>query len=299
MLSKEITGAIEMLRKGKEENKGKIMTPEAALADRKQIDGILGSLPLREGISIEKIVTDDVTGEFYRLVGNDPEKRRGKVLLFLHGGGFINGSVLSRRKLCHDIMARAKSDAFSVEYGQWPESEHPRALNDCVAAYDWLLERGYRAGDIQFFGESAGAMLTLTTLLYLRDQGRDLPDRALVFSPVAGQDMKLPSHWEMEEKDPMISYEPVVPYYEHADFLSPYVSPGYGDFKGFPPLSIHAGSEEVLVDDSRLIYDLCREAGVEVSLKIWDGLFHVFPLFASPESDRAIEEIGRFFSGDI
>ena len=296
MVSREIQEAMEMLRKSKEESRGVVMTPGRALADRARIDGILGSLPPGRGITSTRTIREEgLTGEFYTWDEGDPEKLQGRVMLFLHGGGFMNGSVLSRRKLCHDIQAAAKIDAFSVEYGQWPEEEHPRGLEDCVAAYRWLRSRGYAGRDICFFGESAGAMLTLTTILYLKDAGEELPGRALVFSPVAGQEMDLDSHRDREQRDPMISYEPVVPYYRHADFFSPYVSPARGDFRGFPRLAVHVGTEEVLFDDALLIHRKCRDAGADASLRIWEGLFHVFPLFPSPETDEALREIGEFF----
>ncbi len=295
MLSKEIQGAIEMLHNEKKRNAGKAVTAESALEDRGRIDDILGSLPFSDSISIEAIKTKDFEGALYTYDENDPEKLKGRVLLFLHGGGFMNGSVKSRRKLCHDIMEHVKIDALSVEYGQWPETEHPQALNDCVAAYRWLISMGYSGKDIYVFGESAGAMLTLTMTLFLKDHGDELPGKTFVFSPVAGQEIALPSHDDLDERDPMISYEGVVPYYRNADFKSPYVSPAYGDFQGFPKLAIHVGSEEVLLDDSKLIYNKCCEAGVDVSLKVWDGLFHVFPLFNSPETEEALQEIAGYF----
>ncbi len=297
MLSKKIQDAAAMLHQEKNKNKGKRITPESVLADRNRIDGILGNLHFSERILIEKILTNEIEGEFYIYDEKDPEKISDKVMLFLHGGGFMTGSVLSRRKLCQKIMEHTKIDAFSVEYGQWPEHEHPRALNDCTASYRWLLEKGYKSRDIYVFGESAGAMLTFTMILYLKELNEKLPGKAVAFSPVAGQKIDLSSHAELEERDPMLSYESVVPYYSNADSLNPFVSPAYGNFEGFPKLAIHVGSEEVLLDDSKLLYEKCREAGVDVSLKIWDGLFHVFPLFDCPETDAAISEIADFFRG--
>jgi len=297
MLSKEIQEAAAMLHAEKNKGRGRLITPESAVEDRNRIDGILGNLPFSKNISIEKIRTAEIEGEFYTYDGNEPEKLSGKVLLFFHGGGFMNGSVLSRRKLCQNIMEYTKIDAFSVEYGQWPESEHPKALNDCIASYKWLLDKGYDGKDIYVFGESAGAMLTFTVLLYLKDHGINLPRKAVAFSPVAGQEIDLPSHTQLEDRDPMISYDSVVPYYRNSDFSSPYVSPAYGNFDGFPEVAIHVGSEEVLLDDSKLLYEKCREAGVNASLKVWDGLFHVFPLFDCPETKTALTEIAEFYRG--
>lgn len=296
MLSKEITEAINILRKGKEESKKIKMTPVIALKDRNRIDEILGCLPQSQNVThTKKLSEGGFEGELYTYDKTDSEKLNGKVLLFLHGGGFINGSVLSRRKLCHNIMDETKIDALSVEYEQWPEGEHPQALNNCVAAYRWLLENDYDNKDIYIFGESAGAMLTLTMTLYLKNNNVPLPGKSVIFSPVSGQKIDLPSHSERDERDPMISYDPVIPYYMNSDLKSPYVSPYYGDYTGFPKLAIHVGTEEVLYDDAILIYKKCKESGVDVTLHEWEGLFHVFPLFQSPETDLAIKEIGSFF----
>ena len=292
MVSEQAKAVMDDLRKGKERSKGEALTPESVLRDRAGIDKIFEKVPLNQNIGIEAVETADFKGEFFTLKGS------AKVLLFLHGGAFMNGSVFSRRKLCHDIMEASGMDALSVDYGQWPESKHPQALNDAVAAYKWLMGKGYDPQDILFFGESAGAMLTLTSILYLKDQGIPLPGKAVVFSPVAGQDMDLDSHSSRDDRDPMISYEPVVPYYEGSDFESPYVSPGNGDFSGFPQLCIHVGTEEALYDDSRLIYQMCQEDGVDVTFREWEGLFHVFPLFDIPETKVAVKEIAAFLKGD-
>ncbi len=297
MLSKEVQEIMEMLRKNKESNKGKLITPEKVLKDREEIDSIFKDMPVSESIHVKKIRTHGVDGELYTNLNKQAEMD-GKILLFIHGGGFMTGSVLSRRVLCHQIIEAGGLDGFSVEYRQWPEEEHPKALADCVAAYQWLLESGYESRNIYIFGESAGAMLTLTMIHYLKDNDMELPGKALVFSPIAGQDLELPSHSGKEKADPMISYDSVIPYYYNADFKSSYVSPLYGDFTGFPPLSIHVGSEEVLFDDALAIKEKCMASGVDISLRIWDGLFHVFPLFNCPETQIAVKEIASFYMSE-
>ncbi len=291
MLSKEIKMFIEMLANEKKANQGQETTPESAVVTRQSIDEKIGTYT-DELIDIEVIDNDLTKGEFYHLKGT---KNKEKIILFIHGGGFSIGSVMSRRKMFMDLMKNAKMDAYSVDYGQWPEAKHPQGLNDCVNAYQYLLNEGYDAKNIYMFGESAGAMLVLTTNLYLKDHGIECPGKTCVFSPVAGQNLDLASHTERNERDPMITIESVVPYYEGSDFNSPYVSPAYGDFKDFPPLYIHVGTEEVLYDDAILIYNKCKEADVDVKLKEWEGLFHVFTLFPSPETDEALKDIAQYF----
>lgn len=294
MLSNEVKEIINMLRSSKEQGEGRELTPEGVLQDRKRLDEMMDGRPTPEGIEVEFISEQEVSGELLHYDPSDPEKREGHILLFLHGGGFMFGSPMSRRQLCAGILKNAKMDGLTVKYGQWPEAKHPEGMMDCIRAYLWLLAKGYSPDKIHLFGESAGAMLTLTMLLYLKDQGEPLPKNACVFSPIYGQDVEIASHITREERDPMISWTNIVPYYREAELHHPYVSPGFGDYKGFPRLQIHVGSEEVLFDDSVEIAKRCREAGVDVSLRVWDGLFHVFPLFPCPETDAAIEEIAAF-----
>lgn len=298
MISREAKEIIEMLRISKEQNKGKKMTAESALEVRKMLDEMMGAKVVPQGITVEIVDEQGVKGEFLHYDETDSQKHEGHILLILHGGGFATGSVLSRRQLCAGILKHAKIDGFTVEYGQWPEAIHPVGLNDCLNGYRWLIKKGYSPEKIHVFGESAGAMLTLTMLLYLKDHGEQLPKNACVFSPVAGQGSVLESHVKREERDPMITAESVIPYFSQADFSDPYVSPRYGDFKGFPNLQIHVGSEEVLFDDSVLIEKLCKKAGVNVTLRVWEDMFHVFPLFPCPETEEAFGEIGQFLLED-
>ena len=297
MVSKEAKEIIRKLRASKEQNRGRKVTAESVLASRKMIDGMLGTIPTPQGITVEVLDEQGIKGEYLHY-DNDVEKLNGHILLFLHGGGFSTGSALSRRQLCLGIVRHAKMDAFSVEYRQWPDAVHPAALNDCLDSYRWLIKKGFHNENIHMFGESAGAMLTLTTILYLKDHGEPLPKNACIFSPVAGQGSVLQSHVNREERDPMITAESVIPYFSQTDFNDPYVSPRYGDYKGFPRLVIHVGTEEVLFDDSVLIEKLCKEAGVDVTLRIWEGMFHVFPLFSCPETEEAYNEIGEFLKKD-
>lgn len=291
MLSSEIKFFIDMLSKDKAANRGKKQTAESALETRRAIDQNIGGHTDPQ-IEIEMINNEMSSGEFYT---NQKVEQSEKIILFIHGGGFSIGSVESRRKMFMEILKESGLNGYSVDYGQWPEAKHPQGLLDSVNAYKYLLDRGYKTENIYMFGESAGAMLVLTSNLYLKDKGFELPAKTCVFSPVAGQNIDLPSHSERDARDPMITIEHVVPYYEGSDFNSPYVSPAYGDFTGFPKLYIHVGTEEVLYDDAALIYEKCKEAKVDVKFKAWEGLFHVFPLFPSPETDIAIKDIADYF----
>lgn len=299
MISQQIQAAIEQLWAGKRATleMNQPLTPEIVQFARAAGDDMLAGRPVPAGIAVEKISTPETSGEFYTYDSSDKEKLSDHVLLFIHGGGFATGSVASRREMCTSILAKAKMDGYSVDYTQWPEAKHPKGLEDSLAAYRWLLAKGYEPSKIHFFGESAGATLVLTMGLYLKDHGEPLPADVTVFSPPVSQDLSdpaFPSHTERMDRDPMITGLDDMPYFDGADVRDPYASPVYGDWSGFPRLSIHVGTEEILYDESIVLNDVAKKAGVDVTLTVWDELFHVFTLFPSPETDKAIAEIAAF-----
>lgn len=292
MLSQEARDIIKMLFASKRTEE-EVDIPEETIATRKSLDERLGKTALPEFVTDEKVDDGGVSGEFLRYTGKD--KVHGHVLMLLHGGGFMTGSVISRRAPFAGLVKESRMDALAVTYTQWPEGTHPAALEDSLRAYQYLLNRGYEARNIHLFGESAGAVLALTTVLTLKHEGSPLPGSVCVFSPVAGPGEPLLSHTERAERDPMIVYRKGIPYYGDHDNHDFRLAPRYGDYRGFPKLSIHVGSEEVLYDDAVLIRDLCEKAGVDVRFREWEGLFHCFLLFPCPEAGDAFREIGRFF----
>lgn len=224
---------------------------------------------------------------------------RDKIVLFLHGGGFASGSIASRRYLVTTALKYAELNGISITYTQYPEGQHPQGLLDCVSAYTQLLKRGFDANNIYLLGESAGAAMCLSMTLYLKDHAIDLPGRICLFSPPTNLAEEYLSRRSRAQTDPIVpaNFNSSIRYFETSDKRSPYVSPIYGDFVGFPPLYINVGTDEVLFDDSVSLYKKCLQAGTDVHLKIWEGLFHVFPLVPSPESEEALKLAGRFLSG--
>ncbi len=292
MLSQQAKDIIKMLFASKNTEEEKDI-PQEVIATRLGLDERLGQSPVAENVRVTPLSHPDVDGEFHQYTGSD--RVDGHVLMLLHGGGFMTGSVISRRAPFSGIVQAARMDALAVTYTQWPEGTHPAALIDSLRAYEYLLQQGYQAEKIHLFGESAGAVLALTTVLTLKDQGKPLPGSVCIFSPVAGPGEPLLSHTERADRDPMIVYRKGIPYYGNTDQKDFKLAPRYGDYRGFPKIQIHVGSEEVLYDDAMLIRDLCKEAGVDVRLKEWEGLFHCFLLFPCPEAKDAFHEIGQFF----
>jgi acetyl esterase/lipase len=187
-----------------------------------------------------------------------------------------------------------------IDYRLAPENPFPAALEDATAAYRWLLKSGFKPEQIVIAGDSAGGGLSLSTMVSLRDAGDPLPRGAVLLSPwtdLAGTGESIKTHAEI---DPWLNADNLIPfaalYFGKEDGRHPLVSPLYADLHGLPPMLIQVGSDEILLDDSTRLASRAQAAGVEVKMEVWDGLWHVWHIFASqlPEGQKAIEDLGRF-----
>lgn len=228
-----------------------------------------------------------------------------RAMLYLHGGGFVVGSIESHRSTVARIARAAGCMALVIDYRLAPEHPFPAALDDCVAAYEWMLEQGFGPEKLAIVGDSAGGGLTASTLLALRDSGRPLPAAAVMISPATDLAMTGETILTKKQDDPLINVRwgsiCVGMYLGDTDPRNPLASPVYGDLAGLPPLLIQVGTREVLLDDSICFAQKARAAGVEVELEEWQGMFHVFHVCAPlvPESRQAIERIGVFCSSHM
>jgi epsilon-lactone hydrolase len=237
-------------------------------------------------------VGDDAVDE----LGCDTAER---IVLHLHGGAYVMGSPRTHRGLAAAISRSSHAQVFLPRYRLAPEDVHPAAVDDALAAYRWLLEdQGYPAGRIAFSGDSAGGGLAVALLYAARDAGLPMPACYVGLSPwtdLAGTGSTLR---ELDGVDPWLSADLVVPaaraYAGTVALDHPLVSPLYGDLAGLPPMLVHAGSDEILLDDARRLVTRAREAGVDASLGVFPGLWHVFQAFPLPESRASLREIGAF-----
>jgi acetyl esterase/lipase len=185
-----------------------------------------------------------------------------------------------------------------VDYRLAPEHPFPAALEDCLAAYRWLLGTGISPLDIVIAGDSAGGNLTLTTLLSLRDAGDPLPAAAVCIAPMT--DLEGTGESFRTKDDPALTAEFALKVARHYagdhDLRLPLLSPYHGDLRGLPPLLIQVGGDEILLSDATRLADDARAAGVEVHLAVWPKMWHVWHVFAPslPEARRAIDDIGAF-----
>ncbi len=243
---------------------------------------------------------DDISCEWVIAPGADPDVR----LLYLHGGGYVSGSGAFYQALAARISAAAGCVVLLPDYRLAPEHPFPAGLEDCVRAHEWLTATGPagpKSAKATFIaGDSAGGGLTLAVLLALRDRRLSLPKGAIPISPFTDLTLSGESIQSEGGLDP-IMHPKCLPdfvklYVTDADLRNPLASPVFGDYAGIPPLLIQVGEHEVIRDDSTRTAARARAAGVNVTLEIWPGMFHVFqshePLL--PEGRQAIEHIADF-----
>lgn len=262
---------------------------------RRMVEGIL-----RAGISpriqVEAVTAAGVNGEWLT-----PENVAGeRILYYIHGGGYCLGSLASHRMFVAWLARKLRCRALHIDYRLAPEHPFPAGLNDVVAVYKWILDQGIRPADVWIGGESAGGGLTLAALVSLRDAGLPLPAAGLLISPWIDLTMSGKSIQSRAASDPMITHaymrNAAGMYHGDQDPRSPLISPLFAGLHGLPPLLVHVGENEVLLDDAKGLAERCRLAGTEVTLKIWDDLFHAFPLFSYiPEAGEAMREIETHF----
>lgn len=249
-----------------------------------------------EGVELERLSLNGLPAAWMRSPQAAPER----AILFLHGGGYVVGSIDSYRMLCGQMAGVLKTNLLIPEYRLAPEHPFPAALEDAQMAYRWLLEQGYRPENIVIAGDSAGGGLSLATVLALRESGTPLPAAVVCLSPWTDLTLSGQAHQTKAKTEAMLNSRGLR---EWAGFYTgtenpsnPLISPAYADYRGFPPLLIQVGSEEILLDDAQMAAEKARAAGVDVSLKIWPGMWHVWHILGEfvPESKAAIEEIGRF-----
>ena len=229
-----------------------------------------------------------------------PGVREDRGTLYLHGGGYVMGSLNTHHELMGRIARSTHAQVLGLDYRLAPEHLYPAAVDDAVAAYQWILEQGIAPERIVIAGDSAGGGLTLATLLVLRARKLPMPAGAVLFSPWTDLTSSGASVRTRADADPMIGPEILLPMAAHyagnQPSSTPGISPLFGDFDGLPPLLIQVGDAEVLLDDSTRLHERAQAAGVDSTLRVFPEAFHVFqavPIL--PEAGEALAEVGVFF----
>lgn len=258
-------------------------------------DECLTTHTLPEGAVVEAVIAGGVPGEWVSM----PQSQAGKVFLLLHGGGYNAGSPKTHRRMAANLAAATGMRVLVPDYRLAPEHPFPAGVKDALLAYGWLLSQGLSEADVVVGGDSAGGGLALSMLLALREANAKMPLAAVLMAPWTDLTVSSPSYETLRAKDPIITREGLreagLWYAGNRDPADPMLSPLFSDPTGLPPLLIHAGGDEVMVDDSVLFAEKAQAAGVETILKVWPGLWHVFQVQSYvPEGAQAIAEIGAF-----
>lgn len=220
------------------------------------------------------------------------------VILYCHGGGYSTGSSLYARTLTGKLAMSTSMDVLSFDYRLAPEHPYPAALEDAMRVWNYLMLLGYGARDIIVAGDSAGGNLALTMALKIKEQQRLLPRGFVLMSPWTDLTSSGKSYEKKADIDPVLNAEYLAEmihnYADGQDFNNPLVSPLFGDYEGFPPTYIQVGSNEILQDDSVLLYKKLLKANVSVKMDIFDGMWHVFQMSPFKTAYEAMDKNAEF-----
>jgi acetyl esterase/lipase len=290
--------ASEVLRHVTEVLRDRLITREEGdvdfVARRAEMEQWTSTAPSLEGLEVEPVDAGGVRAEWVTMPNSDP----GRVIQYHHGGAYTAGSLNTHRRFVGQLAEATGARALNIDYRLAPEHPHPAAVDDAVAAYRWLTGTvGIEPAHVVVAGDSAGGGLTAAMLVALRDLGDPLPAGGAMISPWADLTMEGASHDTRIELDPMCNRHTLTPsarvYAGTTSVRAPLVSPVHADLKGLPPLVIHVGDHETLLDDSVGLAEAATKAGVDVDLWVAPEMIHVWHVLAGlvPESDEALAKL--------
>ena len=223
----------------------------------------------------------------------------GRIILYFHGGGFIAGSPQSHRPLISRLVEACGVGAFSVDYRLAPECFFPAAVRDGVDAYRALLTKGVAGSSVILAGDEAGGGLAFAVALAIRNAGLAMPGGILALSPWADLSLSGLSILQNCKCDGVLDWETLFVsarhYLRKSNPCDAYASPAYAPFTGFPPIMVHAGSNEILRDDASKLGDRAAAANVPVSVEIYDGMGHLFQCDAGRnEAKVSLSRLAQF-----
>lgn len=295
MASDELSMIISML-------KARPFNAEPSVEEmRAGIDALAGTFPPPADVALEPISAAGVPAEWVTA----PGARHDAAILYLHGGGYVIGSIKSHRELASRLSRACGLRVLLIDYRLAPQHPHPAAVEDATAAYRWLLRTGLAASRIAIAGDSAGGGLTVATLVALRDAGLPAPAAGICLSPWVDLEGIGESMTTKAAVDPMVQRDGLTKmaamYLGGQNARTPLAAPLYANLSGLPPLLIQVGTAETLLDDSTRLAERARKAGVDVTLEPWEDMIHVWQVFAAmlPEGREAIERIGAFVQRQI
>jgi acetyl esterase/lipase len=272
-LTQEDSAAAAALRSVVPPMKGKV----GGTAGRGPFNDIMERVAVPEGVTFEAASVGGISGWWAKPANT----RRGAAIIHVHGGWFNWGTAQAHRNFVGQIALNAGADAFIPDYRLAPEHPFPAAITDLEACYRGLVDKGLTR--IALSGDSAGGNLALVLLSIASAQaskGGIAPVGAVVFSPVTDLALTGESYDTRAEADPFFTRSQaaglVRSYLGETDPKNPLASPLYADLTGLPPIRVHVGDDEVLLDDSRRYVERAVTASVDAKLDVWMGMPHGF-----------------------
>jgi acetyl esterase/lipase len=290
MASRELNALIHLLT-------SRPIPEDATIADRRQgFDMLAAKMPVALDVQCTLVDAAGVPAVWVEA----PGAAETRVLLYLHGGGYVIGSSNTHRDLAGRLSRAAAARVLLIDYRLAPEHPYPAAVDDATAAYRWLLRQGVDPARLVIAGDSAGGGLTMAALVALRDAGDQLPAAGVCISPWVDLEGLGASMTTKAGVDPIVQLPGLQwfanLYLSGADPRTPLAAPLYADLHGLPPLCIHVGTAETLLDDATRLAERAEAAGVTVTLEAWEDMIHVWHLFAAmlPEGQQAIARVGEY-----
>lgn len=266
------------------------------LEKSRQTQNNLGTMFAKvKNVSIEEFKIKKMDAEWIRV---DRAHMRKHIILYCHGGGYTTGSKEYARTITTKFAESTSMDVLCFNYRLAPEDPYPSAIKDAVKIWDYLMHLGYGARDIIVAGDSAGGNLALSLLHRLKQMERLLPRGLILLSPWTDLTSSGKSHIENAKLDPILneSYlnQAITMYVDEKFRKKPLVSPLFGDFNGFPPTYIQVGENEVLLDDSKRLYEKMLASNVSVHLDVFPSMWHVFQMSPFKTAYDAMEKNAEF-----
>ena len=297
MASEALETIVGMLRSANPVASGTVLEMRAGM------EAASAATPVPEDVTFTPVDAGGVPAEW-----NDAEGvRQDRVIIYYHGGGYCMGSLNTHRGHTARISKLADLRVLAVDYRLAPEHPHPAAVEDAVAAYRFVLDQGVPASRVALAGDSAGGGLTVAALLAIRDRGLPMPACGVGISAWTDMTASGDSIETRADEDPMLGditgLELMVEAYvgPGGDKKAPLASPLFADLSGLPPLLLQVGTAEVLLDDSTRLAERAKAAGVEVTLDVWQDMFHVWHAFAEmlPEGMEATRQLASWVNARL
>jgi acetyl esterase/lipase len=274
--------------------KGTVSGPDA----RKTFDEMMEKVPASSGVTYEAATIGGLSGWWCR-----PENAvKGAVILYFHGGGYVVGAAQAYQHFVGQVASRTRVAAFVPEYRLAPEFPFPAAVEDAKATYEGLVAQGVTK--IALAGDSAGGGLALILLSWATTKARAgsglIPKGAAVISAWTDLAMTGDSMKTRAKADPLSTPASLASmaglYLGDRAARDPLASPLYGDLAGLPPVRMHVGEDDILLDDSVRYGERFEREGGAIQVHIWQGMIHVFPSNVAllKAAKEALNEVGDF-----